>query len=72
VCLSAQAKINKGRVIAAGKGKLGLDGKHSALTLKEGDVILLPNFGFTEVNLNDKNYVVTREEDVLAVFPDEK
>ncbi|KAK8928686.1 10 kDa chaperonin [Platanthera zijinensis] len=50
-------KLNSGRVVAVGPGSRDRDGKHIPIALKEGDVVLLPEYGGTEVKLGDKEYV---------------
>ena len=63
-CLCVQ--IQEGRVIAAGPGLKTKDGNTIPVSLKEGDMVLLPNYGGTEVKMGDKELVVYNEEDILA------
>ncbi|ONK78514.1 uncharacterized protein A4U43_C02F19580 [Asparagus officinalis] len=51
------AKLNSGKVIAVGPGARGKDGNLIPVCVKEGDVVLLPEYGGTEVKLGDKEYV---------------
>ncbi|KAK8960089.1 10 kDa chaperonin [Platanthera guangdongensis] len=56
--LSSSLKLlNSGRVVAVGPGSRDRDGKHIPIAVKEGDVVLLPEYGGTEVKLGDKEYV---------------
>ncbi|KAJ1436043.1 GroES-like superfamily [Sesbania bispinosa] len=50
------SKLNSGKVIAVGPGIHGKDGKQIPVAVKEGDTVLLPEYGGTEVKLNDKEY----------------
>ncbi|XP_048324911.1 10 kDa chaperonin, mitochondrial isoform X2 [Ziziphus jujuba] len=47
-------KLNSGKVVAVGLGARDRDGKLIPLHVKEGDTVLLPEYGGTEVKLNDK------------------
>ena len=64
---TAKEKPQEGKVIAAGNGKVGDDGKKIPLDVKAGDKILFAKYSGSEVKLDDKEYVVMREDDVLAV-----
>ncbi|KAJ0103052.1 hypothetical protein Patl1_05567 [Pistacia atlantica] len=47
-------KLNSGKVVAVGPGARDFDGKLTPITVKEGDTVLLPDYGGTEVKLGDK------------------
>jgi len=64
---SAKEKPAEGEVIAVGAGKLSDDGKRVPLELKKGDRILFSKYGGTEVNIDDEEYLIMREDDVLGV-----
>ena len=64
---TAKEKPMQGKVIAIGK-KRDDDGKEIAFDVKVGDQVLLPKYGGTEVNINDKTYQLVREEDLLGVM----
>lgn len=64
---SAREKPNKGKVVAAGPGKLGDDGRRLGLAVKVGDVVLFGKYGGTEVKVEGQEFKILREEDVLAV-----
>ncbi|KAG6498052.1 hypothetical protein ZIOFF_045960 [Zingiber officinale] len=49
-------QLNSGKVIAVGAGARDRDGKLIPVTVKEGDTVLLPEYGGTEVKLGDKEY----------------
>ena len=64
---TAQEKPQEGRVVAVGKGKVNDDGSVSALDVKEGDRVLFGKYGGSEVNLEGNDYVILREDDILAI-----
>lgn len=47
-------QLNSGKVVAVGPGTRDKDGNLIPVTLKEGDTVLLPEYGGTEVKLGDK------------------
>ena len=65
---SATEKPIKGEVIAVGNGKILDDGKVRPLDVKVGDKILFGKYSGTEVKLDGTEYVVMREEDIMAIF----
>jgi chaperonin GroES len=64
---TAREKPNKGRVIAAGPGRLGDDGKRRGLSLRPGDVVWYGKYAGTEVKVDGQELKILREEDVLGV-----
>uniref|UniRef100_A0A6M2DGU3 10 kDa heat shock protein, mitochondrial n=1 Tax=Xenopsylla cheopis TaxID=163159 RepID=A0A6M2DGU3_XENCH len=63
----AQAKVLKGRVIAVGPGQRNQAGEHVPLGIKVGDVVLLPEYGGTKVELEEnKEFHLFKESDILA------
>jgi len=65
---SAKEKPQEGKVIAAGNGKVGEDGKRIPLDVKAGDKILFGKYTGSEVKIDEKEYLILREEDVLAIL----
>ncbi len=65
---TAKEKPQEGKVIAAGKGKVGEDGKVTPLDVKAGDKILFGKYSGTEVKLEGEEYLIMREEDILGVI----
>ena len=65
---SAKEKPQEGKVIAAGNGKVGDDGKRIPLDGKAGDKSLFGKYSGSEVKIDDKEYLILREEDVLAIL----
>jgi chaperonin GroES len=65
---TAKEKPQKGKVVAAGSGKVGDDGKRVPLDVKSGDRILFGKYSGSEVKIDDKEYLIMREEDILAIL----
>jgi chaperonin GroES len=65
---TAKEKPQKGKVVAAGSGKVGDAGKRVALDVKSGDRILFGKYSGSEVKIDDKEYLIMREEDILAIL----
>ena len=65
---SAKEKPQEGKVIAVGNGKVADDGKKIPLDVKAGDKILFGKYSGSEVKIDDKEYLILREEDVLAIL----
>lgn len=64
---SAQEKPQEAEVVAVGPGKTLDNGKVVKIELKPGDRIIYAKYGGTEVKLDDNEYVILRQDDVLAV-----
>ena len=64
---TATEKPIQGKVIAVGKGKILEDGKVRPLDVKVGDKILFGKYSGTEVKVDGDEYLVMREEDVMAI-----
>ena len=64
---TAKEKPQEGKVIAAGKGKVGEDGKVQPLDVKKGDRVLFSKYSGTEVNIEGEEHLIIREDDVLGV-----
>ena len=65
---AAKEKPQRGTVIAAGNGKVNDDGTRVPLDVKVGDVILFGKYTSPEVKLNGEEYLIMREDEVLAVI----
>jgi chaperonin GroES len=65
---TAKEKPMEGEVIAVGPGKILDDGKRSAMDVKAGDRILIGKYAGTEIKIDDEDYVIMREEEILAVL----
>ena len=65
---TAKEKSMEGEVIAAGPGKMMDDGKRAAMDVKAGDRILFGKYSGTEIKIDDQEYVIMREDEILAVL----
>ena len=65
---TAKEKPQEGRVIAVGKGRVSEDGKLRALDVHKGDRVLFSKYSGTEIQLDDDEHLIVREDDVLAVL----
>ncbi len=59
---SAQEKQQKGKVVAVGAGK-----KDHKMTVKKGDTVLYGKYAGTELKMDGKDYMIMREDDILAI-----
>lgn len=64
---SAAEKPIQGEVIAVGGGKVLDSGELRALDVKKGDKVLFGKYSGTEVKLNGTEYLIMREDDIMAV-----
>jgi chaperonin GroES len=65
---TAKEKPQEGKVIAVGQGKRDKDGKIIPMEVKKGDKVLMPKYGGSEVKLDDKEYKIISEEDIVAII----
>ena len=65
---SAKEKPMKGEVIAVGPGKLAEAGKHLKMHVEKGDLVLFNKYAGTEIKVDDEDFLVMREDDILAVI----
>ena len=65
---TAKEKPQEGKVIAVGNGRVNEDGKRIPLDVKANDRILFGKYSGSEVKIDDKEYLILREEDVLAIL----
>ena len=64
---TAKEKPQEGKVIAVGTGRLLDDGVVKSLEIKNGDRVLYGKYSGTEISLEGEDYLILREDDVLAV-----
>ncbi|CAL1405915.1 unnamed protein product [Linum trigynum] len=62
------SKLNYGKVVAVGFGLRDKSGNQIPVAVKEGETVLLPEYGGTEVKLGDKEYHLYREDDILGTL----
>ena len=67
---TAKEKPIEGKVIAVGPGKMSDAGNRMTLQLKEGDRVLFGKYAGTEIKMEGEEFVMMREEDILAVLTD--
>jgi chaperonin GroES len=67
---SAKEKPMQGKVISAGNGKSTEDGKRIPLDVKAGDLILFGKYSGQEIKLEGEEFLIMREDEVLAVIED--
>ncbi|MEK7560137.1 MAG: co-chaperone GroES [Patescibacteria group bacterium] len=61
-------KPQEGRVIAVGEGKTLESGKIISLSVKRGDRVLFSKYGPSEIKVDGKEYLIAKEEDILAII----
>ncbi len=69
---TAKEKPQEGEVVAVGNGKKNEDGKVLPLDVKAGDRILFGKYSGTEIKLDNQEYLILREEEVLGVIESAK
>jgi chaperonin GroES len=65
---TAKEKPAEGKIVAAGNGRLGEDGKRIPLEVKKGDRVLFSKYGGTEVKVEGEEYLIMREDDILGII----
>lgn len=61
-------RSEQGKVIAVGPGKKDKTGKIIPMEIKAGDIVLFAKYGPTEIKVDNKEYLVAKEEDILAIL----
>ena len=64
---TAKEKPQRGEVVAVGDGKVDDSGNKIALAVKSGDTVLYGKYAGTEIRLEDEDYLIMSEGDILAV-----
>jgi len=64
---SAKEKPQEAKVVAVGKGKVSDEGKVITPEVKIGDTILFGKYTGSEITVDDKEYLILKEEDILAI-----
>jgi chaperonin GroES len=65
---TAKERPSEGKVIAVGPGRLSDEGERIAMEVTKGDRILYGKYAGTEVTVGDKDYLILREADILAIL----
>lgn len=64
---SAKEKPQEAKVVALGTGKTDDDGKKVPFEVKVGDIVLTSKYGGTDVKVDDKEYKILNQSDILAI-----
>jgi chaperonin GroES len=64
---TAKEKPQQGEVIAVGPGKFNDDGKRTPVDVKQGDKILIGKYSGSEIRIDEEDFVILREDEILAV-----
>jgi chaperonin GroES len=67
---TAKEKPIEGKVVAAGPGKMSDSGNRMTLAVKEGDRVLFGKYAGSEIKIEGEEYLMMREEDILAIIED--
>ncbi|KAI3834879.1 hypothetical protein MKW98_015992 [Papaver atlanticum] len=62
------AKLNSGKVVAVGPGAKDREGNHIPVCVKEGETVLLPEYGGMNVKLGEKEYLLYGDQDILGIL----
>ena len=65
---SAKEKPQKGKIISTGEGKVLDDGTRRKLQVKKGDTVLFTSYAGTEVKIDNKEYLIMSESDIMAII----
>ena len=63
---TAKEKPQEAEVVAVGPGKMD-EGKRQAMDVKAGDVVLIGKYSGSEIKIDDEEYTILREDEILAV-----
>lgn len=58
----------QGKIVAVGPGKLSDEGKRIPMSVKKGNLVLFTKYGPNEIKVDGKEYLIAREEDILAIL----
>ena len=61
-------KPEQGKVIAVGPGKMLSSGKRNEMEVKAGDIVLFSKYGPNEIKVENKDYLIAKQEDILAIL----
>lgn len=64
---SAKEKPQKGEIVSVGTGRVTDDGKLQPMTVKAGDIILFDKYSGSKVTMDNEEYLIIREEDILGI-----
>ncbi len=61
-------KSGQGKVMAVGPGKKDKNGKTTPMDIKSGDIVLFSKYGPNEIKVDNKEYLIAEEKDILAIL----
>jgi chaperonin GroES len=64
---TAKEKPQRGTIIAVGTGKITDDGKRQTMDVKVGNTVLFDKYSGSKIKIDDEDYLIIREEDVLGI-----
>ena len=67
---TAKEKPQEGEIVAVGPGKLLESGERQAMSVKVGDKVLYGKYSSTEIKYGGEDYLIMREDDILAILED--
>lgn len=65
---TAKEKPQKGEVVAVGTGKLLDNGQRARMEVKTGDQVIFSKYSGSEVKVDEQDYLIVRESDILAIL----
>ncbi len=65
---SAKEKPQEGLIVAAGKGKIGEDGRLIPMDVKVGDKVLYGKYSGTEIKIDGTTYLIMHQDDILGII----
>ena len=65
---TAKEKPEQGKIVAVGSGKITDEGKRIPMSVKVGNIVLFTKYGPNEIKVDGKEYLIAREEDILAIL----
>ena len=65
---TAKEKPQEGKIISAGPGKIGENGKRTPLNVKKGDRVLFSKYAGTEIKIDETEHIFMKEDDILGVL----
>ncbi|NOZ79179.1 MAG: co-chaperone GroES [Acidobacteria bacterium] len=65
---TAKEKPQEAEVISVGEGKMDEDGKRLPMTVKKGDRVLIGKYSGTDIKIDDEDYTIVREDEILAII----
>ncbi|MBI5664755.1 MAG: co-chaperone GroES [Nitrospirae bacterium] len=64
---TAKEKPQRGEIVAVGSGKVTEDGKVQKMEVKVGDVVLFEKYSGSKINIDDTEYLIVKEDDLLGI-----